>query len=117
MFLMLTISISIGASVLFWDRNVKGRAAVHRAFRPRPAAVPANDPLDVGQADARARELALAVQALKHAEQFAGVTRIEPHAVVANVNHVLIFTPGRATDFDFSLGAGAGELHRIGKQV
>jgi len=45
-----------------------------------------NDPLDIRQADARALELVLAVQALKHAEQFVGITRIESRAVVANEN-------------------------------
>ena len=88
-----------------WDGKVKSRAAVHRAFRPGPAAVPVNDALDIGQPDARALELVLAVQALKHAEQFVGISRIETRAVVANEDHRFAVAAGSATDFDFGLGA------------
>src|ERR1039458_9691619 len=90
MFLMFRISVSIAAPVWFWDGKVKCRAAVHRAFRPCPAAVPMNDALDIGQADACALKLVVAVQALKHAEQFAGITRIETGAVVPNEDHRLL---------------------------
>ena len=51
-----------------WDGKVKCRAAVHYALGPCPPAVALDDALDIGQADARALELLLAVQALKHAE-------------------------------------------------
>jgi hypothetical protein len=47
---------------------VKGRADVHHAFSPCPATVPLNDALDIGEADARALKLGLAVQPLKYFE-------------------------------------------------
>ena len=59
----------------------------------------------------------LAVQALKHAEEFAGILRIKTRAVVANENHRFAFATGSATDFDFGLGASAGELDGIGNQI
>ena len=88
-FNLLRLAISVLMNALVWpgDGKVKRGAAIHHPFRPDPAAVPLNDPLDVRQADARALELIAAVQALKHAEQFAGITRIETRAVVADKDH------------------------------
>ena len=43
-----------------------------------------NDAMDVRESDARAFELVLAVQALKHAEKFVGMLRVETSAIVAN---------------------------------
>ena len=74
-----------------------------------------NDALDVRQADARALELLPAVQALKHTEQFAGITRIETRPVVPNENDRLVVATGSATDLDCGLAASAGELHGIGE--
>src|ERR1035441_4771291 len=114
---MFVTSVSMQTSVLYWDGKVKGRAAVHHAFGPRSTAVPVNDALNVRQADACAFELLLGVQALKHSEQLAGIPRIEAHPVVANENDPLAVATGSATDFDFGLGATAGELYRIRDQI
>jgi len=43
------------------------------------------------------------VQALKHAKQFAGITRIETRAVVTNEDRRLTGAAGSTTDFDFGL--------------
>src|SRR5580693_8468741 len=87
MFLMYLKSVSIEVFVLLGYGKVKGRTAVNHAFGPGPAAVPLNDALDIGQPDARALEFVLAVQALKHAKQLVGITRVETCAVVADENH------------------------------
>src|ERR1019366_7895223 len=86
-FLISMVLVSISGWVLFGEGKVKGRAAVNHAFPPSLAAVPVDDALDIGQPDARALKLVLAVQALKHAEKFAGVLGIETGAVVANEDH------------------------------
>jgi hypothetical protein len=52
----------------------------------RPA-VPLDDPLDIGQADARAFELILTVQTLEDAESLLAISRIKTGAIVANVDH------------------------------
>ena len=44
------------------------------------------NPGHIGQADARAFELVLIVQALKYTEEFVGLQRIKPGAIVANKN-------------------------------
>ena len=69
-----------------------------------------NDALDIGQPDARALELLLAVQALKHAEQLAGIPLIKPRPVVANEDRRFAVSIGSTTDFDFGLGATAGDV-------
>ena len=76
-----------------------------------------DDALDVGQADARALELVVAVQALEYAEQFVSITRIEPRAVVANGDYRLASPAGGAADSDDCMGAGGGKLHGVGEQI
>src|SRR5271165_6018971 len=86
--------------VKLWNGKEKGRAAVQHAFGPDSAPVALDNALDIGQSDARAGKLSLAVQALKDAEELAGILRIEARAVVAHKNHVLILAAGNAADFD-----------------
>ena len=78
--------------------------------------MPVNDALDVRQPDAGALELLMAVQTLKDAEQLPGILRIKTGAVVTDENHRLTIAQS-GTDFDFGIGAPAGEFHRIGDQV
>src|SRR5579863_1451607 len=59
-------------------------AATGLGLSPDSAAVTVNDSLHGGQANARAFEFFLAVQTLKHTEQFVGVFRVETHSVVAH---------------------------------
>src|SRR6266496_1340612 len=83
-----------GLHGFFGNRKVKRRAAVHCAFRPGSSAVAMNDALDARQTNAGPLELLLAVQPLKHAEQFFGILRIETDAVVANEDYRLAVTTG-----------------------
>src|SRR5262245_4820064 len=83
-----------GRSGLFLldDRQgeIKRGALVDDAFGPCAAAVPLDDAADVGQADARALELARGVQPLEYAEQLGGVLHVEACAVVADGDDVLL---------------------------
>ena len=65
------------------QREVKARAAAGFGFGPDVAAMAAHDALHRRQADAGAREVVGAVQALEHAEQAVGVAHVEAGAVVA----------------------------------
>ncbi len=91
-------------SILPRHGKVKSRPVVRRAFRPGSAPVALNDALDVGQTDARALKLSLAVQALEDAEQLVGILRIKAGSVVANEDHILALAHGSGADFDFGLG-------------
>jgi hypothetical protein len=103
-------------SPAYLELKSKRLPAIHDTFRPCPSAVPMNDALDIRQPDARALERLLTVQTLKHAKQFSRIFRIKTRAVVANKNHRLTIAKS-GTDFNFSLGTSAGELHRIGNQI
>jgi hypothetical protein len=66
------------------QREVKGRALLDSGFRPDLTAMAVDDALHGGQPDARAREILLAVQALKGPEQFRTVGHIEADTVIAD---------------------------------
>jgi hypothetical protein len=66
------------------QREVKGRALLDSGFRPDLTAMAVNDALHGGQSDARAREILLAVQALKGPKQFRTVGYIEADTVIAD---------------------------------
>src|SRR5207249_4277306 len=61
-------------------------------------------------------ELARRMEALEDAEQFVGVTRIEPDAIVADKESRLAFGV-LATDFDFRLRSLLGVFQRVAEQV
>src|SRR5450755_2866191 len=63
---------------------MEGRALAGLGFGPDAPAVPVDDALHGGEADAGALELELAVQPLKGAEELVGVLHVEAGAVVAN---------------------------------
>jgi hypothetical protein len=67
--------------------------------------VPADAGLHCGQANARAFEVRLAVQALQSDKQFAGMGHIEPGAVVS---HEINFLPGDFSELDPGLGPFLG---------
>jgi hypothetical protein len=56
--------------------------AVHGGFGPRAPAVPLNDTLHGGQADARSMEFRLGVQPLKRLEQFPALLHVEARAII-----------------------------------
>src|ERR1700722_1290149 len=64
------------------QRKIKSCAFFDGAFRPNFSAVPADDSLHGGKADARPGKFGHRVKALKRAEQPVGIARIEPRAVV-----------------------------------
>src|SRR3990170_8688002 len=101
---------SIRAS--FRQRKIEGRARIHLALGPDPPAVPGDDPLHDGQADARALELLLAVQPLEHVEQLLVVAHVEPGAVVLHAVHALRAVL-LAAHLDHRLLALAAELERV----
>ena len=55
-----------------------------RALGPDVAAVAGDDAFDVGEADARAFEVLVVVEALKYPEQLVDILRIEAYTVVAD---------------------------------
>ncbi len=61
------------------------RAVAGAAFRPDPASVTRDDPPDDRQADAGAREIVRAMQALEDSEQFVDILHIEAYAIVMNM--------------------------------
>src|SRR3982751_3266751 len=65
--------------------EAEGRALAHRALCPDRPAVALDDPLHVGQADARAFEFLGLVQPLEHAEQLVDVLHLEAHAVILDL--------------------------------
>src|SRR5690625_580183 len=67
----------------------QGRAFARRAVSPHPAAMPVNHALNGGQANARPRELRLAMEATKGREQLVGMPHVEARAVVADEKHPL----------------------------
>ena len=65
------------------ESEVEGGAAVDGRLGPNPAAVPVDDALDGGQADAGAGVLRRGVQPLEGREQHVGVGHVEAGAVIA----------------------------------
>ena len=78
--------------------------------------MPGDDPLDIGEADARALKLVLAVQALKDAEQLVLYLGSKP-APLSRINHVSPLPPGARPISIVASARSAGELHRIGYQI
>src|SRR6266508_366386 len=64
-------------------------ALVGRRFGVNIAAVAADDSLDGGQAEARAREVPLGMQSLERREQLVRIRHVEPCAVVAHEKYSL----------------------------
>lgn len=62
--------------------EIKPRPLPHSAFRPDPTAIPVDDPLHRGKADAGAREIVLGMQALKRAKQLLRQRHVEPRPIV-----------------------------------
>ena len=63
---------------------------VDGALGPNPPAVPGDDPRDERQTDPRSLERTLIVQAHERVEQLGGVRRVEPRAVVADEEGVVL---------------------------
>src|SRR2546426_131573 len=74
----------------------EGGAAARLAVGPDRAAVPRDHAVHVGQADAGALEFCRRMQALKYAEQLAGVIHVETHTVVAYEISVRAIVQGAA---------------------
>src|SRR5581483_625486 len=68
------------------QREQEFRTAIRLRFHPDPAAVAMHDLLADREADAAARILAAAVQALKHSENLRLVIRLDADAVVFHRN-------------------------------
>src|ERR1700687_1336455 len=66
------------------EDEVEGGSLAYRPFGPGPSAMPVDDPADSGQADACARELALAVEPLEGSEELVSVDHVEADPVVAH---------------------------------
>src|SRR5262249_904598 len=98
------------------QREVKGRALLDSGFRPDLTAMAVNDALHGGQPDARAREILLAVQALKGPEQFRAVGHLEADAVIADeISQLTVsFT---YPEFDARLRMLAGKFPGIAQQI
>ena len=72
--------------------EIERRAAIRLGLRPYPAAMPGDDTAYISKTDAGALELLGAMQALKDAEELAGVLHVEAHAVVAHEEKRLPFS-------------------------
>src|SRR5437016_4724722 len=66
------------------EGEMEGCAATGRALRPDPAAMPVNDPLDCGEADAGAGKFLRGVKPLEGDEKLVAKLGVETRAVVAN---------------------------------
>src|SRR5262245_936115 len=97
-------------------REVEGGPGILGTFRPRASAMPMNDALHVGQANAGAFKFTGPVQALKDAKQFVHVFHVESDAVVANMADDFVGL-GPAPDFNPGPGARARVFDRVGEQV
>jgi hypothetical protein len=81
---------SRNSNSIFWQSKIKGSAVVELPLGPDPAAMPLDNPLHDGQADAGAFEFLLTMQTLEGAEQVAGITLIKPGAVVLDVVNIFL---------------------------
>src|SRR5262249_40280163 len=98
------------------QREVKGRALLDSGFRPDRTAMAVNDALHGGQSDTRAREILLAVQALKGPEQFRTVGHIEAGTVIADeISHLTV--PFTNPEFYARLWMLASKLPGIAQQI
>ena len=85
--------------------------------RPHTPAVSSDDPLDVGQADARTFELLSPMQPLKDAEQPVRVRHIEADAVVLDENHCFAGRSIDGADFDSRVFPLTGILCGVRQKV
>src|SRR5690349_4476980 len=93
----------IGTGVCTRQREGERRTLVRDPYGPHAASMPLDDPLDVGEPDARSRELVLAVQALEDPEELVHVLRIEARAVVPDEDRRSRAVVGRMADLDARL--------------
>src|SRR6478736_1805492 len=108
-----------GVSIRQWrvrQRQEEGCALIRCGRGPNTAAVFVNDSLNICQTDSGALELGRLMEALKHAEQLAGVRHIKAGAVIADENHPLPVDSG-LPDLNHGLGAEASELDGVRKQI
>ena len=75
-----------------------------------------NDALDIRQTYSGAFEFSRLMQALKYAEELAGVRHIKTGAIIANEDRSLAVDSG-LSDLNHGLGAVAGELDGVRKQI
>src|SRR5262245_42302844 len=98
----------------FREGEIKRSPPAHFGLGPNAPAMPVNDPLDGGQADAGSLEHFAVMQALKNVEELVRVTGVEADAVVANKIGTRVNLP---TDLNPSRGLCARILQRVVKQV
>jgi hypothetical protein len=94
----------------------EGRSFIDFRLGPDAATMLANDELHRGQADPRAFEILVPVQALKDAKEFVFVLHVETHAIVTNEEDSLSLLL-KISDLNNGALARTGELERIGNQV
>ena len=99
------------------QREVKARAAVDLGLGPDLAAMAAHDAPHRRQADAGAREVAGAVQALEHAEQAVGEAHVEAGAVVAHGEACRLAVAAALEARCCACAALAGVLPGVAEQV
>jgi len=73
------------SSLIFWQGEIKDRAFAHSSLSPDPAAVPLDDALHNGEADAGAFVFRAVVQTLEDAKQLVGIALIKPDASILDV--------------------------------
>src|SRR5687768_6901618 len=97
-------------------REIKCRALIDFPFGPDFAAVAVHDALDRRQPNPRAVEFGHGVQALKGAEQLAGIGHVEPGAIVA---HEVDRPAVVLADAEFDLGRRvfSGKLPGVAQQI
>src|SRR5690606_33797518 len=112
------ISISSNSSnaPLPGQREVERRALAGLRVRPKPTAMPCHDSVNQREPDSGAGKLVAVMQALKHAEQLVGVTRIVADAVVADEVDVLALFVDRA-NLDDGMILARRELDRVRQEV
>ena len=75
-----------------------------------------NNALDISQAYSGAFEFSRLMQALKYAEELAGVRHIKTGAIIANEDHSLPVHSG-LSNLNYRLRAKAGELDGVRKKI
>src|SRR5437899_4888785 len=98
------------------EDEVEGCPLSDSALGPGPAAMAVDDAAHGGQADAHARKLALAVQALEGAEQLVGIDHVEAHPVVPD-EHPRVSIHHLDADLDPRRGLLGRELERVADEV
>src|SRR5258708_33588498 len=99
-----------------WEGKIKRGALIHCGLRPNPPTMATNDALDDGETHPASGNLRGIVHALESAKELAGISHVEARSVVSHeIDRVRPFHFG--TDFDQCLGAVAGKLYGIGKEI